>query len=192
MGRAGKKERLPPRDFDPFDHRLGRAGVDRTAALARVDEGLEPDLGERPGLARRDVAEKMGDDTLGKVPALDLPVEGEARDLGDEAPVPADHAGDEPLMPEPVEAAVGSVPLPGGEEKGEIARRAGLEKPGLERGEEGIGDADSDEARGGQRVGVVDEPGGVGGGDDLVGHLGGPPSAEGRGRGAIRPVGRRA
>src|SRR3954470_19388976 len=93
----------------------------------------------------------------------------------------ADHALEQAVVAERVEAAVLAVPLPSREQQREVARLAGLQKTLFERDQKGIGHADADEPGGAQRIARLNDGDRFGGGDDLVAHarlagwlLGGP------------------
>ena len=144
--------------------------VDLAALQPRIDEGADADAGERAGLAGGDVAVEVRDHALRQVVGLDLALEREAADLRDQAPMAADDALEQAVMAERVEAAVLAVPLPGREQQREVARLAGFEETLFERDQERIRHADADEARGAERVAVLDDGDGFGGGDDLVAH----------------------
>src|SRR5207244_2476374 len=77
-----------------------REAVELAAPMARIDEGMEPDRGEEPGLARSDIAKEMRDDALRQVVGLDLVRHGERLQLRYEPPMPPDHATDEAFVPE--------------------------------------------------------------------------------------------
>ena len=164
---------------DQLDQVLGRPGIDLAAAIARIDEGAEPDGGDMAGAMGGDVAEQMGDHALRQVIGLDLVVEGELLQLRHEPPMAADHALDEPLMGEVVEAAVFAVSLAGSVDEGQVFWRAGRagrfsagagrarplrhgavapEKSLLERKRDLFGKSDADETAGRNRVAVADEP----------------------------------
>ena len=80
--------------------------------------------GQRARLAGGDVAIEVADDALRQVPALDLAGERQRRDLGDQAPVPADHPSQQAVVAEAVEAAGLAVALTRGEHerRGRAAR----------------------------------------------------------------------
>src|SRR5205085_11666758 len=98
--------------------------VDLAATVARIDEGAEADAAARAGLARRDIAEQVRDHPLRQVVGLDLAGDGERLELRHQAPVPADHALDQPAVPEVVEPARLAVALAGGIDERQPARRA--------------------------------------------------------------------
>ena len=102
--------------------------------------------GERAGLAGGDVAVEVRDDALRQVVGLDLALERQAADLRDQAPVAADHALEQAVVAERVEAAVLAVSLPGREQQREVARLAGFKEALFERDQQRIRHADADEA----------------------------------------------
>ena len=118
-----------------------------------------------PGLAGGDVAEQVGDHALRQVVGLDLVGDGQLLQLRHQAPVAADDAPHQPVVAEVVEAALLAVALAGGIDQGQVARRAEAERVVLRRREEALlqgdgdvlGEADADEAAGGDRVAVADQ-----------------------------------
>ena len=133
-------------DLHHPDEVFGGDGVDLAALEPRIDEGADADAGERAGLAGGDVAVEVRDHALRQVVGLDLALEREAADLRDQAPMAADHALEQAVVAERVEAAVLAVPLPGGEQQREVARLAGFEEALFERDQKRIRHADADEA----------------------------------------------
>jgi hypothetical protein len=107
------EEHLLAVDLHQADEVVLRRRVDLAAALARIDERAEADLGERSRLARGDVANRVRDDALRQVVRLDLAGDRELLELRDEPPVAADDALDEAAVAEVVEAARLAVALPG-------------------------------------------------------------------------------
>ena len=71
--------------------------------------------------------------------------------------MPADHAPQQTVAAEPIQALPLAVPLPGGEDEGEVSGLGGLEEPPLQTGEQRLGNADTDETRGADGVPAVDE-----------------------------------
>ena len=153
-----------------------RAFVDLAAAEARVDERADPDARQQPGLARRDVAEQMRDDALRQVVGLDLVGDGQCLQLGHQPPVAADHALDQSLVAEMVEAAILAVALAGGIDERQVARAAhavrvlprGLDIALFERDGDVLGEADADEAAGGDGVAVANQRNRFARADDLA------------------------
>ena len=103
---------------------LGGGGVDLAARLARVDEGAQAHLGEGAGLAGGDVAVEVRDHALRQVVGLDPVLHRQPADLGDQPPMPADDALEQPVMPEPVEPLLLAVALPRREQQRQVARLA--------------------------------------------------------------------
>jgi hypothetical protein len=125
---------------------FGRDGIDLTALNARIDEGADADPGERARLAGGNVAVEVRDDALGQVIGFDLALQRQAADLWDQPPMAADHALEQAIVAERVEAAILSVPLPGREQQREVARFAGFQKAPFKRDQKRIRHADADEA----------------------------------------------
>ena len=98
------------------------AGVDLAATPARVYEGVNADMGERAGLARRDITKQVGDDALGQVVGFNGIGNRQLLQGGHQAPVaahyPLDHAG----MAQVVEPAARTIALAGGVDQGQVAR----------------------------------------------------------------------
>ena len=120
-------------ELDQPDEILGGGGVDLAAALARVDEGAQADLGEGAGLAGGDVAVEVRDAALRQVVGLDPVLDREPADLGDQPPMAADDALREPVMAQPVQPLLLAVALPRREQQGQVARLAGRDEALLER-----------------------------------------------------------
>ena len=136
--------------------------------LARVDEGAQAHLGEGAGLAGGDVAIEVRDHALRQVVGLDPVLHRQPADLGDQPPMPADHALEQPVMPEPVEPLLLAVALPRREQQRQVARLAGLEEAPLQPGQQIVRRADADEARGADRVAAADQGHGLGQAHHLV------------------------
>ena len=172
MDRLGLVEKkIAVADPHHLDQFLGRLRVDAATLQARVDEGAKPHMGQCAGLAGGDIPIKLADHALGQIIGFDQPVGGQLSDLGDQAPMPADHAFQKALKAQPVEAAILAVALTRREEQGQVPRGAGFEKLRFDRGEQSVGHADPDKARGGDGVPGGDQRRGVAGRDDLVFHL---------------------
>jgi hypothetical protein len=128
------------------------------------------------GAAGGDVAEQVRDHALRKVVGLDLIGNGHLLQFRRKAPMATDHALDQSLMGEMIEAAVLAVALARGIDQGEVARlslRMGciafaLEVIGFERDCDLLGKTDTDKAAGGHRVAVANETHGFGRGDYLA------------------------
>ncbi len=147
-----------------------RAGalVDAAAAVARVDEGAEADPAQVPRLAGGDVAKEVRDHALRQVPGLDPVLDRELAERRHQAPVAADHACHQAVVAEVVEAARLAVALPRRVDEAQPARRALGEEALLERHRQPLGEADADEAAGGDGVAVAHELDRLGSADDLA------------------------
>ena len=155
-------------ELDQPDEILGRRRVDLAAALARVDEGAQAHLGEGAGLAGGDVAIEVRDAALRQVVSLDPVLDRKPADLGDQPPMPADDALQEPVMAQPVQPLLLAVPLPRREQQGQVARLAGRDEALLQADQQIVRRADADEARGAQRVAAADQGHRLGQAHDLV------------------------
>jgi hypothetical protein len=140
---------------------LGGARVELATAEARIDEGAQPDPGQRARLAGGDVAEQVRDHPLRQVPGLDAVIDRKRLQARHQPPVAADHARHQALVAEVVEAARLAVALPGRIHQGQVARAARaalrLEEALFERDRDALGKADADEAAGGDRVAAADQ-----------------------------------
>ncbi len=159
---------LLPAELEQLHELLGRGGVDLAAGLARVDEGAQAHLGEGAGFAGGDVAVEVRDHPLRQVVGLDPVLHGQPADLGDQAPMPADHPLEQPVMPEPIEAQFLAVALPRREQQRQVARLSRVEKPPFQPGQQIVRRADADEARGADRVAATDQRHGLGQAHHLV------------------------
>ena len=134
------------------------------------DERAQAHLGQRAGFARRDVTVHVRDHALGQVVRFDLVRENEPDDLRGEPIVAADHAPQEPFVPEVIESLVLTVPLTRGVDERQAARRAHLEKALFQREEQLLGNAVPAVAGGAQHVAIVKHGDGVLDGYDLLQH----------------------
>ena len=155
-------------DFHQAHELLLRLLIDLPTAEARVDEGAQAHLAQVARLAGGDVAEQVRDHALRQVPGLDAAGHRELLQRGHQAPVAADDARHQPVVAEVVEAALLAVALAGGVDQCQAARRGRFEEAGLERHRQVLGETDADEAAGGHRVAVGDQPHGIGGADHLA------------------------
>ena len=140
------EEVLAPVDLHDPDQLLGGALVELPAAVARIDEGVQADVGQRARTSGGDVAVEVADDALRQVVGLDLALEREATDLRHQPPVAADHAPHHALVAKGVEAALLAVALPGRVDQRQVARHAAVEEALLQRQRQRLGDAGADEA----------------------------------------------
>ena len=99
------------------------AGVQLAAAVARIDEGAEPDCREMPGTMRGDVAKELRNHALREVVSFDAVVDRESLEARDQSPVSADHAAHEAFMGEMVESLRLAVALARGIDERQVARR---------------------------------------------------------------------
>ena len=125
IGKPSIEQAFLAAERDQLDQVFGRARIEFAAAIARIDEGAEPDGRDMAGAMRGNVAEQMGDHALRQIIGLDLVLEGELLQLRREPPMAADHPLDEPLMGEVIEPAVLAVALTGGIDEGEVLRFPG-------------------------------------------------------------------
>ena len=123
----------------------GSLGVDAPTFQARIGKGAETDLGDGAGFAGGNVAEEVDDDALGEVVAFDLAGQGQLTDARGQSPVTADHAAQQALVTQMIEAATFPVALPGTIDQGEAARPAGAEKARLQAGGQRLRVPDPDE-----------------------------------------------
>ena len=161
---------------DQLDQVFGRARIELSAAEARIDKRAQPDARQVRGPVRSDIAIQMRDHALRQVVGLDLVGDRQPLQRRHQAPVPADHAPHQSLMPEMVQAAQLAVTLAGRIHQRQVARLAAgrgmaiiaRQVQLLERDCNRLGEADADEAAGGDRVAVADQAHRVGGADDLA------------------------
>ena len=122
---------------------------------------------QQAGLARPDVPVELGQDALGQVVGLDQVVDDQLLELGREPEVAANHAPDQALVCDPVEALVLHVALAGREHEGQVAWFTGLQEALFDRGEQLIRSAAACVSGGGDGVAAVNDGRGVGRLDDL-------------------------
>jgi hypothetical protein len=105
---------------------FGGARIELAAAVARIDEGVQPHAGQRAGLAGGDVAKQVGDHALRQVPGLDQVVDRELLHLGHQPPVAANDFFQQACVTQVVQPAGLAVALAGGVHQRQVARRLGL------------------------------------------------------------------
>ena len=155
-------------DGHQLDAVFGGVVVDLAAAVAWVDECVEADPREQPGLACGGIAEQLGDHTLRQVVGLDLAVDGHLAELARHAPVAADGPFEQTFVAQPVKAAALPISLCHRERQCQIPGRAGLQKPRLQRQGQLFGKALRGETLRHDGVAVTDQRDGFLGGHDLV------------------------
>ncbi len=109
-----------------------------------------------------------------QVVGLDLVRQRELADPRDQPPVAADDAFEQAVVAEPVEAALGPVALPGGEEDGQIARMPRLLEAPLQRHDQLFGRTIAHEAGVRQGIAIANDRNRFVRRDDLVLHAFGP------------------
>ena len=139
------------------DQVLGRARVDLAAAPARVDEGAEPDPAEQAGLARGDVAVEVRDAALREVVALDPVLRGELPSCGISPQWPPTTRRSRPSRPSRSSPRPLPSPCPAAKTRVRSRGSAVSRNRRSETGEQRLGNADADEARGADGVPAVDE-----------------------------------
>jgi hypothetical protein len=131
-------------------------------------------MGQRARFARRDIAKQVRDDAMGQFVGLNGIVHRQLLQRGHETPVPAHHPLDQAGVSEVVESPGLAVPLAGGVDQRQLARRAdprlqfGCQKPCFEGDCNLLCKTNADEAAGGNGVAIVNEPNRLCGGHDLV------------------------
>jgi len=118
-------------------------------------------VGDQAGPARRDLPEELGDDALREVVGLDLLVHGQPPHARGQVPVAADHALDQALVGEVVDAPRLSVPLAGGVDDREVPGTADGQEVGLDPGGQLLRVSDAHEPARGDGGAVRDEGDGV-------------------------------
>src|SRR5262245_3988906 len=108
-------------DLHQLDQILGGHAADLSALLARIDEGAQSYLGDRPGPACSDLAIEMGNTTEREIVGLDLIVERQLAQFGHQAPVAANHALQQMFVSQAVKAALLAIAGRCSEHQGEAA-----------------------------------------------------------------------
>ena len=165
-------------------HQFDAAGdgpvVELAATQAGIDEGAQANPRQGPGLAGGDIAKEMADDALGQVPGLDAIGEGQLLQLGDQAPMAADHPPHQALMTKVVEPPRLAVALTRGIDQGQIAGMTetldvairALQIALLQGQGQILREANADETPGGQGIAVADQAHRLPGADHLAGIAG--------------------
>jgi hypothetical protein len=142
--------------------------VDLPTAIARIDERVEANPRQQPGLSRGGIAKQLRDYALRQVVGLDLVLHGHLAELTRHPPVPPDGALEQAFVAQPVRATPFPVSLRHCERQREIPRGAGLQESRFERKGEFFGEALPGEALYHDGVFVTDQRDGLGGRNDLV------------------------
>ena len=142
------------------------AAVHPSAAVARVNERVHPDLREHAGALGRNLPQQCADNPLRQVVGFNLVAECEPAEFGRETPMPADDTLHEADVREMIQAAFATIPLPCCVNEREIARRGGLKKPLLQRHCQRLGMPGSDEAADDDSRATGNRSHGLGGGND--------------------------
>ena len=123
-------------------------------------------MGDGANLVGGDVTVHMGDDALRQVVGLDFVLQRQRAQRGGAVPVATDDALDHTLVTVVVAAGAVLVALTGREEQRQVTGMAGLQKSLFHRFAERLRAGRADKAAGGDGVAVVDQQGGLLGGDD--------------------------
>ena len=150
-------------DLNELDDLVRRHLVHAGAAMARIDIGMQADLGEEAGLAGGACAVELRDHALGQVVADDLVVLGGLGHFRHAAEICGDDALQQALVVEAAGAEAFAVAGAGGHDQGQAARGARVDEALLQGGMERLRDAALDEPRRGDDVVMPDE------GDRLLG-----------------------
>jgi hypothetical protein len=155
-------------EVDALDDLLGGGRIELAALDARIDEGLQADLGDQPGAARRHLARQHHQDALRQVVGLDAALHDQLHQHRPaHAEVAADDALDHARLGEVEDAPVLAVAEPAGVPDGHVARVAG----GLEALADGdrdlLGEARQTHAAAIQRGAVLDQLARLGSGNDF-------------------------
>ena len=102
--------------------------VELAAAVARVSEGLQTDVGDGADVVSGNITVHMRNDALRQVVSLDLVVQSQLAQTGSTVPVAADNALDHAFVTVVVAAGTVAVALTCCEEQGQILRMTGLQK----------------------------------------------------------------
>ena len=117
-----------------LDEVLARAPALPAAAVARVDEGVEPGPRQEPRPSGRDLARQLRQRALRQRVALDHVGDGKVRDLRRVDEGAADDALQEAVVSEMAGAEVAAVAEPDRVDRGDAARLAGREEAAFDRG----------------------------------------------------------
>ena len=176
--RDGRKEQpvLAREPLVPHDGLGGRGRRHGAAFLLRVDEGVQPDLGQHPGPLRCRLAvhveEDAGRDVVGGDGVLlDHPADrGRLCRRGAGGIGAAERAAEQSRPGEVVDALDG-VHVAGGDgvKRGQVARTAGLVEARADRLEYGVRTAEARGGRHGDGRAIANDAGGFAGGEDLHG-----------------------
>src|SRR3954462_15730171 len=107
------------------------ARIQLSAAIGWIDEGAEPDLGEKPGLAPRNFAKQMRYASERQIIGLDVIVDRHPGELRNQAEMSANQPFDQAGMRHAVEAAICAVPRRRREHQRKVPRLSGLHEAPL-------------------------------------------------------------
>src|SRR4051794_30794754 len=110
----------------------------------------------------------MRNATQREIVGFNLVAHGQLREPGDQTPMAADHALEQPLMSEAIEPALLAVTGRRGKHQREAAGVAFFEEAALQREDQLVRRANADETRDAHGVAVTYNGGGLVGGNDLV------------------------
>ena len=91
--------------------------VQLSTTVGRVDEGSEPDLGEKTGLASRNLAKQMRHASERQIVSLDMIVDCHPGQLRHQTKMPSDQTLDEARMSQTIETTIGAISRRGGKHK---------------------------------------------------------------------------
>ena len=159
------------------DQVFGGAMIDLAALLARIDEGSQADFGKSASPMPGDVAKKLGHRSQRQVVGLDTAFHSHGGKFGHQTPMATDCALYQAIARQAIQTAVLAVTGRGGKQQGQVTRRTRLRESLLERRDQLVGRAATDEAGAGDSVAVANDGDSVGGRNDLVFHRASVPDA---------------
>src|SRR4029077_2338263 len=157
-------------DFDQPDQFFRGACVQFSAAIGRVDESTEANLGKKAGLASRNFAKQVRHASERQIVGLDVIVDRHPGQLRHQTKVSTDQALDEARMSQAIEATIGAIPRRRSKHKREIPRLSGLDETPLQRLDDFVGRSHADKAGRGDGVAGTDDGNRLRGIYDLVAH----------------------
>ena len=125
IGKGLIEEPFAVMDGDQLDEILVGGAVELASLVARIDEGVQPDVGDQAGAAGGDLAEELGHHSLREVVRLEAALQRHAAHCRCHRPVAGDNAADQAIEGEHAEPALGLVADAGAVDEGQVARMPG-------------------------------------------------------------------
>ena len=142
-------------DLDQLNQIFLGAVVQLAAAVARVSEGVQTNMGDRADVVSCNVTIHVGDNALRQVVSLDLVVQSEFTQLRSTIPVTADNALNHAFMAVVVAAGAVTMALTCCEKQGQILRMTGFQETLLQSDGQGFRASTAYKTAGSDSIAVI-------------------------------------